>query len=62
MPNGDPYLPTTFTRAEAARAGMTKHQLDNRVRTGAWKSVSRGAYCLQSTWDEAGHGIGRSSW
>ena len=53
MPSNDPFLPYVFTREDARLAGLTKHQLDQRVRTGAWKTLARGAYCLPVTWDEA---------
>ncbi|HEX8498072.1 MAG TPA: type IV toxin-antitoxin system AbiEi family antitoxin domain-containing protein [Actinomycetales bacterium] len=41
----DPDLPTVFTRAEALAAGLTRHQVERRVATGAWHQLRRGVYC-----------------
>ncbi|HET7688754.1 MAG TPA: type IV toxin-antitoxin system AbiEi family antitoxin domain-containing protein [Nocardioidaceae bacterium] len=55
MSRNDPPLGPVFTRRDARRAGFTKHQLDNRVATGAWRSLARGAYCLEETWEESNY-------
>src|SRR5688572_5182294 len=54
MRKTDLWLPSTFTRREAAKAGYTKSQMDTRVSNGTWRQLSRGAYCLQAEWDQAG--------
>jgi len=53
MSRKDPPLGPVFTREDARRAGLTKHQQDNRVATGTWRSLARGAYCLEETWQSA---------
>lgn len=53
MPKSDPPLPPVFHRRDALAAGLGRHQIDNRVATARWQQLSRGAYCLASTWDDA---------
>src|SRR5450759_2133770 len=43
MPN-DPTLPLLFTRAEALAAGMSRHQIAQRVRTRYWRPLRRAVY------------------
>jgi len=40
----DPTLPLVFTRAEALAAGMSRHQIAHRVRTGSWRALRRAVY------------------
>lgn len=51
----DPALPDVFTRREALQRGMSRHQIERRVSTGAWRQLRRGTYCRSSTYDGAGH-------
>jgi hypothetical protein len=46
----DPALPEVFTRADAVRRGMTRHQVTHRARAGAWHRLRQGAFCLEQTW------------
>lgn len=54
-PMTDPALPRVFTRQEALDRGMTRHQIERRVATCAWRQLRRGIYCRSSTYDEADH-------
>ena len=47
----DPPLPPVFSRAEALAAGATRHQVDHRVRTGRWRVLRRGLYCVAERFD-----------
>ena len=40
----DPTLPLVFTRDDALAAGMSRHQIAHRVRTGGWRALRRAAY------------------
>jgi hypothetical protein len=40
----DPTLPMVFTRGEALAAGMSRHQIAQRVRTSSWRPLRRGVY------------------
>jgi len=40
----DPTLPLVFTRDQALAAGMTRHQVAQRVRTGTWRQMRRAVY------------------
>lgn len=42
----DPELPVLFGRADALAAGMSRHQISNRVRRGVWLALRRNVYCL----------------
>ncbi|HET7302931.1 MAG TPA: hypothetical protein VFJ12_00100 [Segeticoccus sp.] len=48
----DPDLPPLFSRTEAIAAGMTRHQVANRVRTQAWRALRRDVYCRTALYDE----------
>ena len=47
----DPSLPTVFTRAIAADAGLSRNQVSRRLDNGRWLRLVRGAFCLTSTWE-----------
>lgn len=40
----DPTLPPVFTRAEALAAGLSRHQIAQRVRTRRWRPLRRAVY------------------
>jgi hypothetical protein len=40
----DPTLPLVFTRTEALAAGMSRHQIAHRIRTGTWRALRRAVY------------------
>ena len=40
----DPTLPLVFTRDDALAAGMSRHQIAHRVRTGGWRALRRAVY------------------
>jgi len=40
----DPTLPLVFTRDDALTAGMSRHQIAHRVRTGSWRALRRTVY------------------
>lgn len=40
----DPELPAVFTRAEALAAGLSRHQIAQRVRSGRWLALRRSVY------------------
>lgn len=40
----DPTLPFVFTREDALAAGMSRHQIAHRVRTGSWRALRRSVY------------------
>jgi hypothetical protein len=40
----DPNLPLVFTRDDALAAGMSRHQIAHRVRTGGWRALRRAVY------------------
>ncbi len=40
----DPSLPLVFTRDEALAAGMSRHQIAHRVRSGTWRALRRAVY------------------
>ena len=42
----DPDLPAVFTRAEAIGAGLSRHQIAQRVRSGRWRTLRRGVYAV----------------
>lgn len=42
--HADPTLPLVFTRADAVAAGMSRHQIAHRVRTGSWRALQRSVY------------------
>lgn len=41
---GDPALPLLFTRDDALAAGLSRHQIAQRVRTGLWRRMRRTVY------------------
>lgn len=43
----DPTLPLVFTRDDAVAAGMSRHQIAHRVRTGRWRALRRSVYILE---------------
>ena len=43
----DPTLPLVFTREDAVAAGMSRHQIAHRVRTGCWRTLRRAVYIQQ---------------
>ena len=47
----DPDLPLLFTREEAMRAGLSRHQIAARVRSGAWRASRRAHYVVAQTYD-----------
>ena len=49
----DPDLPPSFTAATAIAAGLSRHQVQARVRSGRWRRLRRGVFCLERTWSEA---------
>jgi hypothetical protein len=49
----DPNLPVVFDHAFARRAGMTRHQITQRVRSGSWRRLRRGVFCTAATWKDA---------
>ncbi len=40
----DPQLPPVFTRSTALAAGLSRHQVAQRARTGRWVTLGRGVY------------------
>jgi len=42
-----------FTRADAARAGLSRHQVTQRLVNGRWRQLQRGAFCLAHAWEQA---------
>ena len=42
-------LPEVFTRAEALAAGLSRHQSEWSLRSGAWIALRRGVYCAKAT-------------
>jgi hypothetical protein len=53
MPTADPELPDVFTRAMAMEKGLSHHQIVRRVRTGVFRRLRTGVYCLDETWRTA---------
>jgi hypothetical protein len=55
----DPALPDVFTVTDAERAGLTRSQVETRLRNGEWHRLRRGVFCRSSTWrtttDEGRH-------
>jgi hypothetical protein len=49
----DPRLQEVFTLGMAEKAGLTRQQASRRVRSGQWRRLGSGVYCLTSTWDRA---------
>jgi len=43
----DPSLPLIFTRATALAAGLSRHQIAQRVRSRSWRPLRRGVYILE---------------
>ncbi|HEX2894984.1 MAG TPA: hypothetical protein VHO29_13380 [Marmoricola sp.] len=52
----DPRLPSVFTRADASAAGLSRHAVTHRLLTGRWRTLGRGAFCLQDHWEALGPG------
>jgi hypothetical protein len=48
----DPALPRVFRRPDALAAGMTRAQIETRIRTGVWVVLRRGVFCLRATLDQ----------
>ncbi len=48
----DPDLPVIVTSAEAMRAGLTRDQIRQRVRSGAWTPLVHGAYSREPRLDD----------
>jgi putative AbiEi antitoxin of type IV toxin-antitoxin system len=42
-----------FSRADALRAGVTRHQVEWALRSGRWVALRRGIYCRSETYDAA---------
>ncbi|HEX5532759.1 MAG TPA: type IV toxin-antitoxin system AbiEi family antitoxin domain-containing protein [Actinomycetales bacterium] len=53
MPIGDPPLPEVFTRAVAIERGLSHHQIVRRLRSGEFRRLRTGVYCLDDTWRQA---------
>lgn len=53
MLTADPALPEVFTRATALEKGLSHHQIVRRVRSGVFRRLRTGVYCLEETWQEA---------
>jgi hypothetical protein len=49
----DPVLPRVFTRSMAADAGLHRNQVTRRVANGRLLRLTRGAFCLPSSWERA---------
>ena len=49
----DPPLTLVFTTADARRFGLTQEQCEQRARSGRWRRLNKGVYCLTDTWDRA---------
>jgi hypothetical protein len=47
----DSDLPLLFTRTQAQDLGVTRHQVDHRVRTGAWTTLRRGYFSQTHRFD-----------
>ena len=47
----DPELPALFTRAEALDAGLSRHQVAQRVRSGRWLPLRRTVYVERQRYD-----------
>jgi hypothetical protein len=47
----DPPLPACFDRSHALAAGLTRHQIAQRVRSGRWRCLSRAHYAVASAFD-----------
>ena len=50
MPLDPPLLPC-FDRAQAMRAGVSRHQISQRVRSGTWHRLARGRYAVAADFD-----------
>ncbi len=48
----DHALAACFDRTHALSAGITRHQISQRVRSGAWRSLARGHYAVAADFDE----------
>jgi hypothetical protein len=44
-------LPEVFTRADAAKIGLTRHQVTSRLKSGRWVALRRGVFCSRETFD-----------
>jgi very-short-patch-repair endonuclease len=44
----DPHLPDVVTAAEAYAAGLTRHQVRQRIRSGRWRPLAHGVYARTS--------------
>jgi very-short-patch-repair endonuclease len=44
----DPHLPDVLTAAEAYAAGLTRHQVRQRIRSGRWRPLAHGVYARTS--------------
>lgn len=53
MATADPDLPVAFTRALALEQGLSRDQLVRRLRSGRWRRLRSGVYCLDETWRAA---------
>ncbi|MGN6302084.1 MAG: hypothetical protein ACTHN8_13465 [Angustibacter sp.] len=47
----DPPLPACFDRSHAFAAGLTRHQIAQRVRSGRWHALSRDHYAVATAFD-----------
>lgn len=47
----DPSLPACFDRSHALAAGVTRHQIAQRVRSGRWRCLARGHYAVATAFD-----------
>jgi hypothetical protein len=48
----DHSLPTVFTRADALAAGLSRNQIERRIRA-EWRPLRRGVFCANSQWERA---------
>lgn len=49
----DPDLPVVFTREIASAAGLSRHQVTQRITNGRWRRLVKGAFCETSRWENA---------
>jgi hypothetical protein len=47
----DPPLPEVFGRAEALAVGLTRNQIETRLRRGEWIALRRGVFCRRETFE-----------
>ncbi len=47
----EPPLPDVFTRRETTAAGLSRHQVASRLRSGHWVRLRRGVFCRRETFE-----------